>query len=399
MEVHINNCDLLRLHNTISSHIENEIQNVNKKIDTLIDKIKFLLSIKHPYGVNKYDLENLQSTLLFFGEDPSCIKKIDSTVSYANWKESLAFVRDLKVEIDNIQLVYPMMLVNIRDLMNEYFISFQTPVQKSFLNSDSKNTEKQNTHDFNKKYYNIVKHTINQTELNAMIKSVLAKSVNVEKWTNSSHQNSTSISENNDVVISSGDEEDGSNVYEGINFQDLSRVNINSKYKYEKHIHFRDTIKQYQAQQQKTIPEKVIDDVKKMIEAQGLIVRSSETPYSRVSKDHIRQFLMETNNSKYYEDLQLIFSKITGKEPPNISMYEKQLYKDFDELVDAYLQLKLNRKNFLNSHYVLKQLLRRQKYKVPEGDLNSLKTPNRQREHDDIFQQCCEILGWNFNQL
>jgi hypothetical protein len=34
-----------------------------------------------------------------------------------------------------------------------------------------------------------------------------------------------------------------------------------------------------------------------------------------------------------------------------------------------------------------------------EDDLNNLKTPARIRRHDDIYQMCCEKLGWNFTPL
>jgi hypothetical protein len=57
------------------------------------------------------------------------------------------------------------------------------------------------------------------------------------------------------------DDEEGSKskVFSGIHFTDLSRVNINQTYKYEKKCHFRDTVKQYQGLQNKFIPEKVIN--------------------------------------------------------------------------------------------------------------------------------------------
>jgi hypothetical protein len=109
--------------------------------------------------------------------------------------------------------------------------------------------------------------------------------------------------------------------------------------------------------------------------------------------------LVATKHNSYYEDIQLIYSKITGKPCPNISAYETILYKEFDELVEAFKKLNLKRTNFLNCHYVLKQLLKRQKYRVPDGDLPCLKTPNRLREHHSIYQKCCEILGWTFSPI
>jgi|LauGreDrversion4_2_1035121.scaffolds.fasta_scaffold03231_6 Poxvirus Late Transcription Factor VLTF3 like len=399
MEVQIRNCDLLQLHNAINSYLTNKVKNQDTYISQLINIVTFTLKSKLPYGVNSHDIEKIKAILEFYNIDLNDIlnEKTDIPLTYAQWKENLVKIRDLQHTIDDINFQVPMTLVSIREIIDDYNVALATPVKKSFINDNKINNSNSCNSDFNIKYYDAIKYCIPENDLENIVKTVLAKSVNVEKFV---YENDLSSDQNcaNEVSVSSGDDEDCC-VFEGINFQDLTRVNINSKYKYEKRCHFRDTIKQYQAQQQKTIPDKVFEDVKKMIEAQGLLSKDPQNPYSRVTKAHIRQFLNETDNSKYYEDLQLIYSKITGKDPPNITMYEKQLYKDFDELVDAYIKLKLKRKNFLNSHYVLKQLLRRQKYKVPEGDLTSLKTPNRQREHDDIFQQCCEILGWNFSNL
>ena len=186
-------------------------------------------------------------------------------------------------------------------------------------------------------------------------------------------------------------------------YGDSNRINFTVKYKYEKKCHFRDTLNQFQGLQNKCIPEKVLTDLKEAIEKHGLTNPDETDPikrFARVTLDHIRIFLTETNHNKYYEDLQLIYSKISGKKCPDISRYEKQLYDDFDELVEAFLSMPdTNRKNFLNVHYVLRQLLKRRGYRVPENSLSNLKTPSRMREHDDIYQKCCEKLQWNFTPL
>ena len=122
--------------------------------------------------------------------------------------------------------------------------------------------------------------------------------------------------------------------------------------------------------------------------------------YDKVLKKHIRLFLSETGFSKYYEDEQLIYNKITGKEKIDISQYEPKLFEDFDKLVKAYSSLKeITRTNLLNSHYVLRQLLLRQGVKVADSVLHFLKTPQRLREHDEIYKKCCEVLKWEFTPM
>jgi hypothetical protein len=195
-------------------------------------------------------------------------------------------------------------------------------------------------------------------------------------------------------------------------YASLQHINLNQKYKYEKICHFRDTINQFQAKQNKYIPKKVFDDLEDMIIKHGLKNINSiiqKEMYAKVTKKHIRDFLSETNNNKYYEDIQLLWCKITGNKPPDISNLEKKLYDDFNRLVDVFLSLNNNReetgdnekkrKNFLNSQYILKQLLRRYNYKVDDSELSMLKTPARLREHDEIYEKCCERLSWTFQPL
>ena len=197
---------------------------------------------------------------------------------------------------------------------------------------------------------------------------------------------------------------------ENITYNDYSRININPKYHYEKRCHFRDTINQFQGKQNRSIPDNVYIKLEEMLEKHKLIKIEEKQledgtfvkvkNYDKVLKKHIRLFLSETGFSKYYEDEQLIYNKITGKEKIDISQYESKLFEDFDKLVKAYSSLKeITRTNLLNSHYVLRQLLLRQGVKVADSVLHFLKTPQRLREHDEIYKKCCEVLKWEFTPM
>ena len=112
-------------------------------------------------------------------------------------------------------------------------------------------------------------------------------------------------------------------------------------------------------------------------------------------------FLQEHSLYKYYEDINLIFNELTGTPCPNISEYEKTLIEDFDKLVIVYDKVikkdnKYNRSNFLNSYYILFQLLKRHSYPCKESDFPLIKTIDRKIEHDEIYEECCKQLGWFF---
>ena len=81
---------------------------------------------------------------------------------------------------------------------------------------------------------------------------------------------------------------------------------------------------------------------------------------------------------------------------------EDKLLDDFDTLTDLYdkrykCDRKIDRKNFINTQYVLYQFLNRHKFPCKKEDFNILKTIDRKSFHDDICIGLFAELGWNFS--
>jgi hypothetical protein len=189
-------------------------------------------------------------------------------------------------------------------------------------------------------------------------------------------------------------------------YKDVERVNMSSKYTYDRKIHFRDCINQFQGKQNATIDQTVYDKLMEQFELHGLL-HTGKDMHQRcadITREHIYLFLKETGFSKHYEDLVLIHYMMTGKRPDDISAFEPDLLDDFDVLTNAYDQKyrknqTIDRKNFINTQYVLFQLLRRHKYPCKRQDFNILKTIDRKSFHDDVCKCLFEQLGWNFTAL
>jgi hypothetical protein len=189
-------------------------------------------------------------------------------------------------------------------------------------------------------------------------------------------------------------------------YKDIDRINLNTKYTYDRKTHFRDCISQFQGKQNAYIPKEVYEDIYKEMIQLGLIPSDfREGPKEEIFKDVTREqillFMKQLGYSKYYEDIVLIFHEITGKPTPDITYLENELLKDFDILTDLYdrkikKEKKTSRKNFINTQYVLYQLLRRHKYPCKMEDFNILKTIDLKYHHDTICQELFQILGWNF---
>ena len=186
-------------------------------------------------------------------------------------------------------------------------------------------------------------------------------------------------------------------------YNDIDRVNISSKYMYDPKIHFRDCIKQYQGKQNCTIPKKVYTELKEEFFKHHLLVGDENTPqkerFNNVTKNHIMMFLKELGYSKHYENVHLIHYNITAKKPDDLSHLEDQLLDDFDQLIDLYHKKfkHIKRKNFINTQYVLYQLLRRHRHECNKEEFIILKTIDRKFFHDEICKVLFESLSWNHN--
>lgn len=191
-----------------------------------------------------------------------------------------------------------------------------------------------------------------------------------------------------------------------ISYKDIDRVNISSKYTYDRRTHFRDCINQFQGKQNASIDNKVYEDLVEQLVLHGLVVTNYKdlpkaVAFRDISKEQILIFLKETGHTKHYEDVVLIYHQLTDKPAPDISHLENDLLRDFDMLADLYDKKFKNseRKNFINTQYVLFQLLRRHKYPCRKEDFNILKTIDRKYYHDSICADLFIALGWNFQAL
>lgn len=193
------------------------------------------------------------------------------------------------------------------------------------------------------------------------------------------------------------------------NFKDHERINLHQKYRYEKRSHFKDGVLQFQGKQNKYIDPSLYEKADEWLSIHGLLTGISDDEqdglpakkkkYSKVKKEHIRLFMSESSEkaiTDHYEDVNLIYSNLTGTPCPDISKLEDKLYEQFDKLVEAFLSsTDIERTNFLNTSFVLKKLLLMNGYKIDNQDFPGLKTASRLNEHEEIFDKLCQVVGFN----
>lgn len=184
-------------------------------------------------------------------------------------------------------------------------------------------------------------------------------------------------------------------------YSDIDRVNISGKYKYDPKIHFKDCIKQYQGKENCNISPQVYENLISKFESHHLLVGDKNTPqeqrFSKITKNQIMIFLKDLEYSKHYENVNLIYSNITGKKCNDISHLEDKLLSDFDKLISLYYEKfkNINRDSFINTQYVLYQLLRHHRYPCKDDEFSILKTIDRKYFHDDVCKTLFNIMELN----
>jgi hypothetical protein len=188
-------------------------------------------------------------------------------------------------------------------------------------------------------------------------------------------------------------------------YTDSTRVNISSKYLYDRKTHFRECIAQYHGKQNITIPVKVYDDLDKQFVFHGLLIGDEKTSksekYANVTRKTVMTFLKELGYPKQYENLNLIHSVITDTKLDDIDYLNEQILLDFDILSELYDKRSndTTRKNFINTQYVLFQLLRRHGHSCDKEDFTNLKTVDRKFFHENIIKNLFEELKWNYTSI
>ncbi len=316
---------------------------------------------------------------------------------------------DIKTEIMDITHRYDIIkskqqlyfyILEATSLLDEYKREMENPIQVNFLGHKNAidQTKIRSIHD----RFMVLAHKIRPT----MFYTRIPNYSNTCSTCMYVHTDDNIITSTNIVTcIKCGTENDV--LQFTFSYKDADRINMSSKYTYDRRVHFKESINQFQGKQNSTIKQSIYDALLHQLNLHGL-VREGDLPqnikYEKVTKYHITIFLKEINCSNHYEDLNLIYHVITGKKLDDISHLEDVLMDDFDRLSKIYDEVyikdkKIMRKNFINTQYVLYQLLRRHKYPCSKNDFNFLKTIERKSFHDDICSTLFKMLGWNFSPV
>ena len=358
------------------------------KADELVDIIYIHEKILKQFEEEESELETyrsqLQNVLWISEHSPVLIERF-------NAKQQVDKLREKIFSIENgIEIGF--YLCKSQKIINEYLKTLSDPIHVDFMGTHTQANKRKRR--LINEYLDIAREYIPVEDVILAVN--IAKEKKREqsggfKCTACSNRDQYEIKDDMAICVKCGASQRA--LSSNISYKDTKRVNLSTRYTYDRRTHFRDCINNFQAKQNTTIHQKVYDDLNHEIDKHRL-------DRSKLTKDHIYIFLKETGHSNHYDDITLIYCRITGAKPPDISHLESDLMRMFDTIVPIYNQVKPlfseSRKNFLNSQYILYQFLRQLKYPCSREDFSILKSRDKLLEHDEIYQEICKRVEWTF---
>jgi hypothetical protein len=375
------------------------MSNVNKNVDNLDTNLD-ILTIDNSIITN---FEEEIKKLVFY---KSQLNELEITLSSQN--VSQRFQKELKSSIDCIKnkiedietkRTYNFYIVETCEFLERYRKILQTPLKMSFMGKKNENNSEKN--EIIKKYVNIA----------GKYKNIIVdfpiepREVHCNNHTCENKKSFDIIDNSIYICLLCGSQQEI--LLHVSSYKDVNRINISTKYTYDRKVHFRDCINQYQGKQNCTIDPKVLSSLEDQFEKHHLLgdkKESIEVRFKNITKEHVFLFLKELNFTKHYENANLIYSQITGKKLDDIAYLEDKLLDDFDKFIEMYdkkfrNQPDFERSNLINSQYILYQFLMIYHHPCKKEDFSILKTLDRKAFHDEVTKVCFEELGWNHTPM
>ena len=125
--------------------------------------------------------------------------------------------------------------------------------------------------------------------------------------------------------------------------------------------------------------------------------------FRKVTRSQIKSFLKDMRMKKHYDDHIFIHSTITSQKAPDLSRWEDEIQDDHKKMLEVYNKLPDNivgsRKNFLNSRYVLQQLLLKHNISFNKDDFVFLRSTDRMIAHNRVCEAIFKELQWKFTTI
>jgi len=154
----------------------------------------------------------------------------------------------------------------------------------------------------------------------------------------------------------------------------------------------KEKLNQFQSKENADIEQYVYDIITKDLKKRRIKAENTTPPI-------IKNILKKYRLTDYYEHLQQIYCKVSGATPVTLSRdTEDTIINMFQSMQEAFMKhCPKTRSNFLNYSYVLNKMFRILNMPNHAKYFPLLKSKDKLREQDAIWERICTDMGWKFH--
>lgn len=188
-------------------------------------------------------------------------------------------------------------------------------------------------------------------------------------------------------------------------YKDVQRINLGNKNNYDDCENFRKALQRFQGKQSHRPPKKLYEQLdeyfKKMGKYSSKEIQSlpinEEGQKKGTSREMMFEALSETNNSAYYDDINLILHIYWGWNLPNICHLEEKIMDDYISTQKVYNSIQNKDRNAsLNIQFRLFVHLKAADYPCNKNDFKIQTSRDSLIFHNEMWKVMCEAVGLKF---
>jgi hypothetical protein len=168
-----------------------------------------------------------------------------------------------------------------------------------------------------------------------------------------------------------------------LSYKEQQELDYRPQFTYEKLTHLEDWLRRFQAKENRSIPQEILDKV--ILEANKERIQD----LNLLTEDKIKKYLKRLNLNDYYDNVIAIINRINGRPPFTLTAeIQDKIKLMFQQIQDPYEKYKpKTRKNFLSYSYTLHKFFQILGLHEFAKYFPLLKSTDKLRQQDDIFKK------------
>jgi DNA repair exonuclease SbcCD ATPase subunit len=168
-----------------------------------------------------------------------------------------------------------------------------------------------------------------------------------------------------------------------LSFKEMQTYDYRPQFTYDKMTHLDDWLRRFQAKENRTMPQEVLDKV--VLEARKERLRD----LNGLTEEKVKRYLKKLSLNEYYDNVIGIINRINGRPPFTLtSEIEDKIKTMFQQIQEPFEKYKPpNRRNFLSYSYTLHKFFQILGLHEFSKYFPLLKSPDKLRQQDDIFKK------------